>query len=228
MKQRFKHTLLTEKKVINSIIRFYKLATLEETKEGLTWYDDAFNYCKDLAARFNISISQVAGIIAAFSPQTGWQENKRFVLSFLISPNKIVKSEVQTDKAKKILTLKSESDIYHALSINDAAWKTKAFFLNIANPTVLTDVTIDRHAIAVCIQHPTKTSALNESYSKMTLAQYRFFEACYVKAAVKLGILPQQLQAITWTVYRRLRELRQYDNAKGWQPFDTGSNDLPF
>jgi len=228
MKQKFKGDILTERKVINSIIRFHSLASIEETIEGLDWYQQAHDYCRELAARFNVSVSQVAGIIAAFSPQCGWQENKRFALSFLISPNKIIKCQVQTDKARKILTLQSEADIYRALSLNDAAWKTKAFFLNMLNPTVLTDVTIDRHAIAVCIQHPSNTFALSEAYGKLTVAQYRFFEACYVKAAVQLGILPQQLQAITWTTYRRIRDLRTYDDAKGWQPFDDGSNDLPF
>lgn len=227
-KQKFKGEILTERKVINSIIRFHKLASIEETIEGLDWYQSAHDYCKELAARFNVSVSQVAGIIAAFSPQCGWQENKRFALSFLISPNKIIKCQVQTDKARKILTLHSEADIYRALSLNDAAWKTKAFFLNMLNPTVLTDVTIDRHAIAVCIQHPSNTFALSEAYGKLTVAQYRFFEACYIKAAVQIGILPQQLQAITWTVYRRVRDLRTYDDAKGWQPFDDGTNDLPF
>lgn len=228
MKQKFKGELLTEKKVINSIIRFYSLASIDETKEGMNWYNDANLYCRELTARFNVTISQVAGIIAAFSPQCGWQENKRFALSFLISPNKIVKNEMQTRKAKTILKLQSEADIYNALSINDAAWKTKAFFLNMLNPTVLTDVTIDRHAIAVCIQHPNNTFALSQAYGDLTVNQYRFFEACYVKAAVSLGLLPQQLQAITWTVYRRIRTLRQYDNAKGWQPFDNGSDEMPF
>lgn len=227
MKQRFKGEILTERKVVNSILRYYAMASIEEQREGLTWYQIAHDYCKELAVRFNISISQVAGIVAAFSPQTGWQENKRFALSFLISPNKVIKNEIQTAKARKILTLKSESDIYRALSLNEAAWKTKAFFLNILNPTILTDVTIDRHAIATCIQHPNKTFALSDSYGKLTVTQYRFFEHCYIQAAVQIGILPQQLQAIVWTVYRRQRDLRTYDDAKGWQPFDN-SDENPF
>lgn len=228
MKQQFKREILTERKVINSILRFHSLASIAELNEGMQWYQKAYDYCKELAERFNISTSQVAGIIAAFSPQTGWQENKRFALSFLLSPTKTVKNEVQTSKAKKILTLTSDADIYRALSLNDAAWKTKAFFLNILNPTILTDVTIDRHAIAICIQHPTHTFALSEVYGKLTVAQYRFFESCYIKAAVKLGILPQQLQAITWVTYRRIRDLRTYDNAMAWQPFDDGADNLPF
>lgn len=227
MQQKFKGALLTQKRVTNSILRFFAQATIEEQKEGLNWYNEAHIYCQELAARFNVSVSQVAGIIAAFSPQTGWQENKRFALSFLINPNKVIKNEVQTGKARRILQLTSEADIYAALSLNDAAWKTKAFFLNMLNPTVLTDVTIDRHAIAVCIQRPEKTEALSDSYGKLTVKQYRFFEKCYIAAAVELGILPHQLQAIAWTVYRRFRDLRTYDDAKGWQPFDT-SDDLPF
>jgi hypothetical protein len=228
MKQTFKHTKLTERKVINSILRFNSLATLAEQREGMNWYNDANNYCRELAARFNVSVSQVAGIIAAFSPQCGWLENKRFALSFLMQPNKVVKTQIQTQKAQAILKLHADSDIFNALSIAGAAWKTKAFFLNIVNPNILTDVTIDRHAIAVCIQQPSKTEALSEAYGKLTLKQYRFFESCYIKASLELDIHPHQLQAITWTVYRRLRELRQYDNAQGWQPIEGGTEDLPF
>src|SRR5688572_23713109 len=123
MKQKFKGEILTQRKVVNSILRFHALASIDEQIEGLDWYDNAHAYCKELAARFKVSVSQVAGIIAAFSPQCGWQENKRFALSFLISPNKIIKCQVQTDKARKILTLQSEADIYRALSLNNAAWK---------------------------------------------------------------------------------------------------------
>jgi hypothetical protein len=221
MKQRFKGSILTKKKCVNNILKFYALANVSEVTEGINWYNDAHKYARDLAARFNLSVSQVAGIIAAFSPQTGWQENKRFTLTFLINPKTRVKSLVQDIKAKKMLQLKSESDIYHALSVNDAAWKTKAFFLNILNPDIVTDVTIDRHAIAACLQKPDKVESLSERYSKITKAQYDFLQACYVDAAKQLEILPHQLQAIVWTVYRRLRDLRQHDSTTDWQPFET-------
>lgn len=227
MKQKFKGEVLTEKKAVNSILRFFNAATANEVKEGLRWYAEANTYCRELAARFNIPVQVVAGIIAAYSPQTGWQENKRYTLSFLLNPKQRQKSLVQDMKARKIAGLICENEIYSALSVNDAAWKTKAFFLNILNPDVVTSVTIDRHAIAVSIQHPDKTEALSDDYGKLTKKQYEFFERAYVKAALELDILPQQLQAITWTVYRRLRALRQYDDLKGWQPFDNNSEN-PF
>jgi hypothetical protein len=224
-KQLYRGEMLTALKCVNSIIRFYNLATSTELTEGLRWYIDANEYCRELAARFNISIHQAAGIIAAFSPQAGWTENKRYAVSFLINPKNILRSRVQVKKAKKILTLSSEADIYNAQTVADAAFKTKSFFLNILNPDVATDVTIDRHAIAVCLQSPDHTFALDASYAKYTKAQYDFFQTCYIRAAAKLDILPHQLQAITWLAYRRLRELKQHSDSNHWKPF---TEETPF
>lgn len=225
--QRFKKETLTERKCINSIIRFYLLATTEEHRDGLEWYAEANKYCKELAGRFNISIQQAAGIIAVFSPQAGWTENKRYAVSFLINPKNRLRSLVQDIKAKKILKLKSEADIYHAQSITGQAFKTKSFYLNILNPDISTDATIDRHAIAVCTQSPENTFALPKDYAKYTEIQYNFFASCYVKAAAKLDILPHQLQAITWIVYRRIRDLKEHSDSNHWKPF-TQAEETPF
>jgi len=227
MKQIFKHEVLTQKKCVNSILRFYDLASASETIEGLHWYDEANKYCRELSSRFNITLSQAAGIIAVFSPQAGWEENKRYALSFLLNPKIRLRSLVQVRKAKKILSLTSETDIYNALSLNDRAEKTKAFFLNILNPDLVTDVTIDRHAIASCIQRPDETFPLSKEYGNLTPIQYQFFERCYVVAASELNLLPQQLQAIVWVTYRRIRDLKQHTGNKDWQPF-TDSDENPF
>ena len=222
MKQQFKGEELTLRKCVNSIMRFYNLASHLEAQEGMNWYKEANTYSKELSARFGHSLSQIAGIIAVFSPQSGWAENKRYAVSFLTNPKNRVKSLCQTLKVKNICKLQDEAKIYNALSITGKAFKTKAFFLNILNYDIVTNVTIDRHAIAACIQNPSNVWALDESYGKLTKQQYEFFELAYVTAAGELGIMPQQLQAIVWTVYRRMRDLRQYSmkDAKQWQPFD--------
>jgi hypothetical protein len=226
MKQKFKGQDLSLRQAVNSILRFHNAATVSEVREGMNWYSDANVYARELASRYNVPLQVVVGIIAAYSPQAGWLENKRYTVSFLINPKVRLRSAVQDDKSKRIASLTCENEIYNALSLTDAAWKTKAFFLNILNPDVVTDVTIDRHAIAICIQRPEKTEALSEAYSKLTKKQYDFFQLAYVQAAKKLDILPQQLQAITWTSYRRCRELRTYnDSLTAWTPF---SNDNPF
>jgi hypothetical protein len=220
-KQLYKHEVLTLQRCVNSIIRFYSLATVSELRDGLRWYNDANAYCRELASRFDITIQQAAGIIAVFSPQAGWTENKRYAVSFLVNPKNRLRSLVQHIKAKQILKLKSEADIYAAQSVNDAAFKTKSFFLNILNPDIATDVTIDRHAIAVCLQSPDKTFALDNSYAKYTKQQYDFFQACYIRAAAKLDILPHQLQAIVWLAYRRVRDLKEHEDSNHWKPFST-------
>jgi hypothetical protein len=225
--QIFKNEKLTQRKCVNSIIRFYSLATANELVEGMKWYNEANSYAKELASRFDFTIQKIAGIIAVFSPQAGWTENKRYAVSFLINPKNRLRSLVQEIKAKKILKIKSEADIYNSLAVSGAAWKSKSFYLNILNPDIATDVTIDRHAIAICIQPTENVQALNKQHGKLTEKQYNFFQTCYIKAASDLDILPHQLQAITWIVYRRLRELREHSDSKQWQPFTT-NDDNPF
>lgn len=221
--QVYKNEHLSAQKCINSIIRFYNEATVDEIKDGLCWYIEANKYCKELASRFAITISQAAGIVAVFSPQAGWTENKRYAVSFLINPKRVLRSRVQLIKAKKIVRLSGEAAIYNALAISDGALKTKSFFLNILNPDITTNVTIDRHAIAVCTQSIDHVFALDKQYAKYTNKQYNFFAECYLKAASKLDLLPQQLQAITWLTYRRLRELKEHTDSTHWKPFITES-----
>ena len=224
MKQKFKGIELTKKKCVNSIVGFFKESTVSELQDGLKWYNEANDYCKELSSRFNITLSQAAGVIAVYSSQTGWAENKRYALTFLMYPKNRLKSLVQDIKAKNIIKLDSENKIFHALSVNGTAFKTKSFFLNIVNPDLATNVTIDRHAIAICLQKPDNVEALPESYgSNITKKQYDFFQQCYMDAAKELDILPHQLQAITWVTYRRLRELPQNTDNKHWQPFTTES-----
>lgn len=227
MKQKFKGDTLSLNRTVKNILKFYNTATVSELKEGMFWYNEAHSYCKELSGRFNLPVQVVAGIIAVYSPQTDWLSNKRFALSFLINPKNRYRSLVQDIKARKILKLNNEDKIYSLIS-NKNFLKSKSFFLNLLNPDIVTNVTIDRHAIAITIQNPDNVAALNNNMAQITVAQYNFFQSAYVRAAKELDILPHQLQAITWTVYRRLRELRQYkDSLAHWQPFDN-NNENPF
>ena len=218
--QKFKGKSLKLNKLVKNILSFYQLATLAENNEGMIWYNEANTYARELALRFNISVSQVVGIIAAFSPKAGWLENKRYVVTFLLHPNSVLRSKVTIDKAKVILTLNNESAIYEALSIANKAYKTKAFFNNMLNPDIHTNVTIDRHAIAACIQKTDNVFSLDENITaNLTSAQYKFFETAYTEAAKQSNILPQQMQAIIWTVYRRLRDLKAHETTAEFEAF---------
>lgn len=221
MKQIFKGSELTSAKCMNSILRFFYLATHNEFKEGINWYKEANEYSRELSSRFNISLPQAVGIISALSPQTSWVDNKRYAVSYLMNRHLRIRSQANTNKVRNIIALKNENAIYMALSTQNKAYKTKAFFLNILNPDIVTNVTIDRHAIAACIQTPNEVEALDNTYGQLTKQQYDFFQYCYVQTASKLHILPQQLQAIVWTVYRRVRNLKQHTTTTHWKPFET-------
>lgn len=47
-----------------------------ETRDGLLWYYRAHEFCKELSARFDLSLAVVCGIMSALSPGTNWERNK--------------------------------------------------------------------------------------------------------------------------------------------------------
>lgn len=75
--------------------------------------------------------------------------------------------------------------------------KISAFFMNVYRPYGANYVTIDRHAVSIALGEPVTGDLL-----KMTAKQYGFFTEAYIKASKRVGILPCQLQAITWVSWR--------------------------
>ena len=198
----------TKQRIVKNILSFYSLASLQELKDGREWYTEANEFAKQLANRFNITIQQVAGVIAATSPQTAWDVNKTFAVSFLLRPAKFSKkSACQLEKCKAILKTTDEGEIYNLQG--EGAHKTKRFYLNILHPE-LNFVTVDRHAWAICVQDPANVFAPERC--KVTKLQYEFLEQCYIEAANQVGLRPSELQAVTWLVYRRLRDLRDHED----------------
>lgn len=76
--------------------------------------------------------------------------------------------------------------------------KTFNFYLNIANPENADAVTIDRHAfdIAAGVRYGKEDRGLSSK------RRYYEYVGYYQEAAALVGILPQQMQAITWEWYR--------------------------
>jgi hypothetical protein len=209
MKQKFRGKQLLKWGCVQRLTHYYSLATESEIKDGINWYSEANVFCQSLAKECNVSIQQVSGIVAAFSPQAGWIENKRYASTYL-KRGKALRTKVQIGKAEAILKTENLDEIESLLAYNKGALKSKAFYKNILLSEVSTGVTIDRHAVAACLQHHSETEALPAI--QMTESQYRFFESAYIEAAKKVGILPHQFQAVVWVVYRRLRGLTSHKN----------------
>lgn len=213
MKQKFKGKTLTRTKVVNNIIKFYEKANQTQLQDGRDWYRTASRLGKSLAAEFNVMEMNMCGVIAALSPQTSWELNKVYARRFMLDGMKaMANTTAMKEKAEACLKATSVHEIWNILNGN----KIQRFFHNIHLYYEDGFVTIDRHAIAIAIQDVDNVKALPQSYGQMTDPQYQFFEECYRLAAQKLQVKyphrtklnAHQLQAITWLVYRKRRNLK--------------------
>ena len=80
--------------------------------------------------------------------------------------------------------------------------KTRAFYRNLLDPNRPGPVTIDRHAISLLyglkLGDTTGLTILNR------IGAYQWAAAIYRTVARRYGVLPHQLQAVTWLTWRRL------------------------
>lgn len=218
--QKYRGKQLRKYQMVSNIIKYYQEATSIDIRDGKRWYQNANEFCQHLSYKYNLPIEKVAGIVSALSPQNSWEINKSMAETFIQRKGKgRVKNRACDQKAKNIYNADDISQIENMLSFKeDGAFKTKSFYKNIINPQCNNSVTIDRHALAVCIQNPERTRALNNMEAKITKRQYEFFQDCYRTAALKLGISPAELQACSWLSYRNKRSLSVY---KEWKPIET-------
>lgn len=205
MKQIYKRKELTKTKVINNILKYYKLSSNIEKLRGKNWYIEAKYFCRIMQDRYGYELYQIAGVLAALSPQTSWQDNKRIAELFLQGQRDNLHNGSQIYKAELCLESNCELDIFFILTKEGK--KTSYFFANIISPLLDNGATIDRHAMAVCFLKPNKIRSLSDNEAQISKKQYEFFNLCYKEASKKVGLQAKQLQAITWGTFRRLKGL---------------------
>lgn len=201
-KQKFKGTTLYRKRCIDNILKVYNNPEFEG---DATWYRDANKYAQTLASKFKLTNLQVAGIIAALSPLKSWNENKKIAEQFLLNGNG-KHTEAMKQKAKDIKAYNNSLEREFILTTLRGN-KISNFFLNIAYPEAKDHVTVDRHAIAVCLNRN-----INENEGVgITDNQYEFLASCYRDAAERLGVLPNVVQSVTWVKWRKLKQAKKYE-----------------
>ena len=168
-------------------------------RDGSLWYLRAHDHALDLSERYGLTVRQASGIIAALSPQIGWEQNLVIADDFTASGGTAsVHFSICTERARAIL------DDPHADPLDILGGpKVRSFYRNILNPTVPGPVTIDRHAAAILAGLPTPTYL--RTYPKLLnrTAIYDLCAAAYRSAARALDLLPHEAQAIAWVRHRR-------------------------
>ena len=188
---------------VRNILKVYRRATPEDIANGLEWYDRAKRYASIISNLSGVNLNTVVGVMAALSPNNRWERNvkdtERMVWAWVkgedLSDFKVSCYNTMKAKAWSILEddLTDDDDILTRLN----GQKIRSFYSNIRG---LTEVTIDGHAynIALGIRQ-----GLTSDKTNMGKKLYREMQSAYVKAAKRVGVKPHELQAITWTTWKR-------------------------
>lgn len=181
------------------IVDVWRQATVSELVEGMEWYRDAHA----LAVKLDpANPSQAAGVIAALSPMMAWGQNVNLAVRAYADGKASGALFTNVAKANRILAGESADAVL-------GGDKVRAFWGVIADPSS-DAVVIDRHAFDIAVGRVTN----NESrYALGRKGVYESFARAYVRAAKTIAretgmdVSASQVQAVTWTVWRRLKGL---------------------
>jgi hypothetical protein len=158
----------------------------------MEWYDNAH----DAASKLHADIRIGSGVVAALSPGLRWENNVEAA------------RRVIADEALDGLGVRWYANVFKGARIARGenpervlgGNKVRAFWRCIESPRNPLFVCIDGHAYSI-----TRGEYIPlDSTPKLTDKLYRNISARYSDAADHAGILPLQMQAVTWCVWRRL------------------------
>jgi hypothetical protein len=174
--------------MVQRIIATIQSATKAQYRHGMHWYPEAHHFAEMLAN--GGSIRQMAGMIAALSANTSWKRN--ITLANDAANGKQIHHF--GDVIRKVEAIMNGTDPIDVLPMTA---KTGNFFRCINDPSDPDAVVIDRHAYDVATGERNGNNNRGLSNPK----RYALLAHIYREAALQLGILPQQAQAIAWVVW---------------------------
>ena len=216
-----------------NITAAFRLASDEDVAAGRDWYARARRLAEDLAETWEPreyaqdgddpwqdgAVERAAGVIAALSPRLPWRKNveyaKKAYAYFYASPNLRHPLQSQAVWLSQIPTLKANALKAWRILAGElpedvlGGPKVRAFYFTIANPTDPRAVVIDRHAFDVAVGQVLTDAARGVMLGRKGV--YDSIATLYRRAAAivtrETGVptTPAELQAITWTYWRRER-----------------------
>ena len=195
------------------ILGLFFLSDDQDRQNGLDWYSNAYAICDRIASELGFSVDQIAGAIAALSPNNKWDrniqdaENLARAIRAGIDTDSVKVCTFGNNKAKAIKILSSAVDSAEIVSILRGQ-KVVAFYLNIARNGDTDCPVIDGHAYNIAMG---TVSNLREVPS-ITPKGFETIQDLYRDAARQASLITGetisagQMQAITWVCYRRLHK----------------------
>jgi hypothetical protein len=194
-------TLINHERMIYNITSVYRDADATQYNEGLLWYSDAQRAAYDIAEKYDVAVYIVVAVIAALSPNNKWSRNivnadaliGAFIRGDGIDSVKVSTYHAMKRKAWDILAARPDYDGAKAMLKGQ---KITSFFMDIMGEF---NVTIDGHARNIAYG---ERVSLTDDRSNIGIREYRALQAAYQETARRVGLMPYQLQAITWRVWR--------------------------
>jgi len=191
MKKLTKSQLATISRRLDNI---FDLATEEEVKAGLCWYETANEFCVKTAAKYGTTPEIVAGVVSALSPRNNWRQNLKDAETVLaavycgVSAQDVKVCTFNTNKFKAFAIANGKQ------TITAESPKTFSFVGNVGHLDAAR-VTVDVWHLRACFGKTIRSS--------VGLLAYAQLERMTIRKATKMGITGYQLQAIIWLVTQR-------------------------
>jgi hypothetical protein len=194
-------TLIDHERMIHNITSVYRDADETQHAEGLLWYSDAQKAAYHIAVKYDIAVFIVVAVISALSPNNKWTRNivnaDALIGAFMrgdgIDAVKVSTYHKMKQKAWDILAARPD---YDGAKTMLKGQKITSFFCDIMGEF---NVTIDGHARNIAYG---ERVGLTDDRTNIGVREYRALQAAYEEAARRVGLMPYQLQAITWRVWR--------------------------
>jgi len=181
-------------------------ATQPEIDGGIAWYRNANEMCQEWLDRYpNVqSLAHMVGILAALSPIESWTGNIRKALRLL-----------ETGKCYGLgYTVRDATAIYKGTHPDVVLFdekrnntKVRSFFRNIYDPDDPEHVTVDRHMIGLLLDDPGAGQT-----KRIAAADHEWVRDRFQSVAEQTGLVPNELQAITWVTWRRMNGITEAEN----------------
>lgn len=183
--------------MIENILKYWKRAIDNNRVDAsIGWYTQAKLECIKLGEKYNVSTEIIVAMVAALCPRLRWDVNIDAAEKvFLDLPSRAFKTN--RIKAKRIL---ETGDISILSGI-----KVTSFFTNIIDPQNNEAVTIDVWAMRVWSNEFNQKGISDKQYWKIA-SDYR-------EAAKIVGVLPSEIQAVTWVECRDFGMIENLDIA---------------
>ena len=196
-----KATMVDHERMMYNITCVYRDADEDQHAEGLLWYEQAKREAYHIAMKHDVPVYITVAVIAALSPNNKWARNlvnADALIGAFVNGDGLLSVKVSTyhkmkQKAWDILVARPS---YNGAKAMLKGQKITSFFCDIMGEF---NVTIDGHARNIAYG---ERISLTDDRSNIGVREYRALQAAYEAAARRVGLMPYQLQAITWRVWR--------------------------